>query len=81
MSFLPGEIWQIRRGDEFQDGNLYSNVQLNCQKSAEAIVLPQVYVGQEGPNVRRLRKFEVLDGYAKKAENRKGLSCKELVHC
>ena len=40
-------------------------------------MLAQVYMGKEGPNVRRFLKFEVLDGRAKKAENFSGrLPCK-----
>ncbi len=38
LSLLPGEIWPIYHGDAFRSGNPHSNVRLNGQKSAEAIV-------------------------------------------
>jgi len=54
---------------EMRYDNPCSNVRLNCQKSAEAILGWQSGMPTEGPNVRSFWKFEVPDGYATKAEN------------
>ncbi len=42
---------------------------MNCQKSAEAIVLRHEQMEQEGLNVRRFPELERLDRKTKKADN------------
>lgn len=46
-----------RLGKKFRTGNLYSDVQLNGQESAEAIVPGQTCIHWEGLNVRMSLNF------------------------
>lgn len=54
---------------EFPNSNPCSDVWLNCQKSADAIVDRWIYTLVEGLNVRRFRKFEELERNTQTADN------------
>jgi hypothetical protein len=58
LSFLPGEVWQVCCGYVFRSGKPCSDVWLDCQKSAEVIVLFWTCTEEEGLNNRRFPEIE-----------------------
>ena len=72
LLFLSGEVWQISCEYEFRSNNPHSDVCLNCQKSAEAILDWWIYLPVEGLNVKRFWKFEGLKRNTTKADNFSG---------